>query len=112
MGRRDATLLANGDDIVPCRGEGNCYVTGVPDTDTDSRKPLRRAVCGACRASNWIPGDLPPFDPVACTKCGHPVIAATRIGQFELREVVASGGMGTVYRAFDVNLERLVAVKL
>jgi len=32
--------------------------------------------------------------------------------QFELRSVVASGGMGTVYRAFDTVLERLVAVKL
>ncbi len=35
-----------------------------------------------------------------------------RIRQFELREVIASGGMGTVYRSFDVTLERQVAVKL
>lgn len=34
------------------------------------------------------------------------------IRQFELREVIASGGMGTVHRAFDVKLEREVAVKL
>lgn len=32
--------------------------------------------------------------------------------QFELRAPIASGGMGTVYRSFDVNLEREVAVKL
>jgi serine/threonine-protein kinase len=32
--------------------------------------------------------------------------------QFELRSVIASGGNGTVYRAFDTVLERLVAVKL
>jgi serine/threonine protein kinase len=32
--------------------------------------------------------------------------------QFELRNVIASGGNGTVYRAFDTVLERLVAVKL
>jgi serine/threonine-protein kinase len=36
----------------------------------------------------------------------------TRLRQFELREVIASGGMGTVYRSFDVMLEREVAVKL
>jgi len=32
--------------------------------------------------------------------------------QFELRSVIASGGNGTVYRAFDTVLERMVAVKL
>lgn len=63
-------------------------------------------------ANNWIPGDLPPLESVPCSKCGHPVILPTRIRQFDLREVVASGGMGTVYRSMDVNLERIVAVKL
>lgn len=47
-----------------------------------------------------------------CTKCGHPVLLPWRLRQFELREVIASGGMGTVYRSFDVMLEREVAVKL
>src|SRR5437762_8567231 len=36
----------------------------------------------------------------------------TRLRQFELREVIASGGMGTVYRSFDIMLEREVALKL
>lgn len=35
-----------------------------------------------------------------------------QLRQFELRSVIASGGMGTVYRSFDVQLEREVAVKL
>jgi serine/threonine-protein kinase len=35
-----------------------------------------------------------------------------RLQQFELRSKIASGGMGSVYRAWDVNLERQVAVKL
>ncbi len=32
--------------------------------------------------------------------------------QFELRSVIASGGMGTVFNAFDVNLQRNVALKM
>jgi serine/threonine protein kinase len=35
-----------------------------------------------------------------------------RLRQFELRSVIASGGMGMVYRAVDTMLEREVAVKL
>ncbi len=35
-----------------------------------------------------------------------------QLAQFELRNFVGAGGMGTVYRAYDVTLEREVAVKL
>jgi serine/threonine protein kinase len=35
-----------------------------------------------------------------------------QLRQFELRSVIGSGGMGTVYRAWDMTLERPVAVKL
>lgn len=79
---------------------------------SQSKKPLRLAVCGGCKAKTWISSDLAPLETVACSKCGHPVIVPFRIRQFELREVIASGGMGTVYRSHDVTLERDVAVKL
>jgi len=35
-----------------------------------------------------------------------------RLRQFELRSIIASGGMGTVYRAMDLTLQRMVAVKM
>jgi len=73
---------------------------------------LRMVTCGWCETKVFIPGDLAPLATVPCTKCGHPIMMPMMIRQFELRSVVGSGGMGTVYRAWDTTLERLVAVKL
>src|SRR5205809_7609554 len=68
--------------------------------------------CAGCGAKVFISGDLPPLSTTPCTKCGNPVMMPMRLRQFELRDAIASGGMGTVYRAFDLMLEREVAVKL
>src|SRR2546427_502984 len=68
--------------------------------------------CGGCGAKVFISGDLPPLSTTPCTKCGHAIMMPMRLRQFELRDDIASGGMGTVYRAFDLSLEREVAVKL
>lgn len=68
--------------------------------------------CNWCDTKVFIPGDLPPLGSVPCSKCGHPIMMPMMMRQFELRNVIASGGMGTVYRAFDTGLERMVAVKL
>lgn len=76
------------------------------------KAPLRMVTCGGCETKVFIPGDLAPLATVPCTKCGHPIMMPMRLRQFDLRSVIASGGMGTVYRAFDTVLERLVAVKL
>jgi serine/threonine protein kinase len=73
---------------------------------------LRMVTCGWCETKVFIPGDLAPLGNVPCSKCGHPIMMPMMIRQFELRSVVGSGGMGTVYRAWDTTLERLVAVKL
>lgn len=40
------------------------------------------------------------------------MVAGERIGNFELLELIGSGGMGDVFRALDVGLERQVAVKI
>jgi serine/threonine protein kinase len=68
--------------------------------------------CGACHVKNFIPGDLDPLSTVPCNRCGHPIMMPMTMRQFELRSIIASGGMGTVYRAFDVNLHREVALKM
>ena len=68
--------------------------------------------CGWCETKVFIPGYLAPLGTVPCSKCWHPIMMPMMIRQFELRSVVGSGGMGTVYRAWDTTLERMVAVKL
>ncbi|HOK77657.1 MAG TPA: serine/threonine-protein kinase [Verrucomicrobiota bacterium] len=73
---------------------------------------LRMVTCYSCGARLFLDSSLEPLSTVACTKCGAEVMMPMRLRQFELRSVIASGGMGTVYRAFDTTLERDVAVKL
>ncbi len=76
------------------------------------RKALKLVTCGSCGARAFIPGTLAPLEVTPCSKCGHPLMMPLRMGQLELRAPIASGGMGTVYRAFDEMLLRDVAVKL
>jgi serine/threonine protein kinase len=75
-------------------------------------KPLKMVTCMSCNTKVFIPGDLQPLSSVPCSKCGHSIMMPLRLRGLELRAKIASGGMGTVYRAFDTVLEREVAVKL
>src|SRR5882672_9082967 len=77
-----------------------------------SDRLLRMVTCHWCDTKVFIPGDLAPLATVLCTKCGHPIMMPMPLRQFELRSVIVFGGNGTVYRAFDTVLERMVAVKL
>ena len=73
---------------------------------------LKMVTCGRCKSKTFIEGDLEPFATVPCSKCEHPLMLPLMLHNFELRTIVASGGMGTVYTAFDTKLEREVALKM
>ncbi|MBI3191421.1 MAG: serine/threonine protein kinase, partial [Pedosphaera parvula] len=73
---------------------------------------LKMVPCGRCGANVFISSSLAPLETTPCKKCGHPVMIPLKLRQFELRAIIASGGMGTVYRSFDTTLKRDVAVKL
>ncbi len=73
---------------------------------------LLMVACQECGVANFIPGDLSPLATVPCGRCHHPMLVPMRLRQFELRRVLGSGGMGTVYQATDLILRREVAVKL
>jgi len=41
-----------------------------------------------------------------------PLLSGTRLGPYEIRTLVGTGGMGEVYRAVDTRLDRTVAIKM
>jgi len=88
------------------------WQTNLESIMSASDKPLKMVTCPGCDAKVFIPGDLPPLSTEPCKRCGHPIMMPMQMRQFELRSKIASGGQGKVDRAFDIVLERLVAVKL
>ncbi|MEO0452897.1 MAG: protein kinase [Verrucomicrobiota bacterium] len=49
---------------------------------------------------------------IECPVCGHVFQVSKTFGDYQLEELVGEGGMGSVYRATDLNLNRTVALKL
>ena len=95
-----------------CRGADWWYNEFVSNEATGGSKPLKMVACGRCKAKTFISGHLAPFATEECKKCGHPVMLPVMLHNFELRTVIASGGMGTVYTAQDTKLQREVALKM
>jgi serine/threonine protein kinase len=60
---------------------------------------------------------LPPGAARVCVYCGAPIVADRRIGEtvagrFKVEELIGQGGMGKVYRARHLGLDRMVCLKM
>ena len=81
----------------------------MPEETTQS-SPLSQA-CPDCGAMVDISSEA-PLAQVLCPVCGASIRARTKFNNFMLEAEIGVGGMGVVYKALDVNLNRPVALKV
>ncbi|MBU3664473.1 MAG: serine/threonine protein kinase [Chthoniobacterales bacterium] len=67
--------------------------------------------CSACGGAIDVTDEL-PFAQIYCPHCGEGLRARRFFNNFELVALIGQGGMGSVYKAYDHTLGRMVALKV
>jgi hypothetical protein len=67
--------------------------------------------CHQCNAPIDLAGQT-AFTHVECSRCGALSVVPLKFGNFLLLNAIGIGGMGTVYKAIDLSLNRYLAVKI
>lgn len=77
----------------------------------DKPRPPVIDTCPACGGQIDVTDEL-PFAQIYCPHCGEAMRARRIFNNFELVELIGEGGMGSVFKAYDHTLGRMVALKV
>ena len=67
--------------------------------------------CPACGTLMDVT-EQPPFSKIYCPSCGQSLNARKQFNNYKLIQLLGEGGMGSVFKALDCNLNRNVALKI
>ena len=128
--RRLFVMVESAEDEVSVELAADCLTAKTPDGRAlDFAHGVQQLPCPHCGVGIKLVDndiDLVQQQEVTCRNCGSSVqfssaraldnssysLQLNSLGRFSLHEVIGSGGFGVVYRAFDTELDRQVAIKL
>lgn len=96
-------------------GERTDRARALCEDDPELLEPLLSLVRASTSSSRWLDGLAERVLPTAHAELGvigQGLAPGSRIGPWEIAGVAGTGGMGVVYKARDLELERWVALKI